>query len=84
MLLDSERTMTLISKINGFYKNDYILKRCELIALIQRKTTMLKYKLKTFYLALYLLDHIILLDNTSNLELEAVALCSLLLAGISH
>lgn len=81
MLLDSERALDLVGKINGFYKNDYILKRCELIALIQRKTTMLKYKLKTFYLALYLLDHIIILENTTSLEYEAVALVSLLLAG---
>lgn len=84
MLLDSERSMNMILKVNRFYKNDYILKRCELISLIQRKTTMLKYKLKTFYLALYLLDHIVLLESNVNLEYEALALCSLLLAGISR
>jgi hypothetical protein len=51
--------------------------------LIQRKTAMFKYKLKTFYLAVCLLDRILLTELFRTLEGEAVALVCLLLAGKS-
>jgi len=83
MLLDSERTVSLLRNKKNSYSTSYIFKRCELISLIQRKTSILKYKLKTYYLAVYLLDHIFMLENCTNLEYEAVALVCLLLAGKS-
>ena len=60
---------------------EYKIKRQELILLIQRKTTMFNYKLKTFYLAVSILDQIMSIENTYNLEYEIVALVSLLLAS---
>ena len=61
--------------------NGYKQRRIELLTLIKKKTAILKYKLKTFYLAVSYLDTILLVHNYSNLDLELVALVSLLLAG---
>ena len=78
-ILESENTYNKdrVSMTNREYK----IKRQELILLIQRKTTMFNYKLKTFYLAVSILDQIMSIENTYNLEYEIVALVSLLLAS---
>jgi hypothetical protein len=81
MLLDSERTLSLTKNKAPCFPCEYKIKRSELISLIQRKTSMYKYKLKTFYLALYILDNIFLYYSNENLDCEAVALACLLLAG---
>ena len=79
MLIDSEDFSSLNFK--QVISSELKQKRRELIALIQRKVTLFKYKLKTFYLAISLLDRIILTEIFSSLESEVAALVCLLLAG---
>lgn len=67
----------LVSKLSSEFRQ----KRRELIGLIQKKTAVFKYKLKTFYFAVSLLDRLILTEIFRSLEGEAVALVCLLLAG---
>ena len=78
---ESEKNIQTSPKRNYSNTNDFKLKRRELISLIQRKTAMFKYKLKTFYLSISLLDKVMHDPISKSLELEAVALVCLLLAG---
>lgn len=59
--------------------NKYLLKRTELISLIKTKTQLHCSMLNTFYLAVSILDQILLKENT--LEYEIVAIVSLLIAS---
>ena len=80
MIIESEKKKTNNEKIN-LSNNGYKLKRRELLTFIQQKSSIFKYKLKSFYLAVSYLDTLLLTQNYQNLDQELVALVCLLLAG---
>lgn len=80
MIIDLEKNKNKNEKINST-NNGYKQKRRELLTFIQQKSSIFKYKLKSFYLAVSYLDTILLTQNYPNLDQELVALVCLLLAG---
>ena len=80
MVLEIDKKSNKIEKKN-LTNNGYKQRRIELLTFIQKKTSNLKYKLKTFYLAVSYIDTILLTQNNFNVDFELVALVCLLIAG---